>query len=250
MRAEDVRALARGGALLLAAGVGTRLLEWAFSSRPLLAVIVSAFLLDMWSQRVRARWMPVPPQHRRELARRLAQGLGIGVAMGVAVVAICALLGQARMHPSRASAAGLALGTLRTGAVAFRDELLYRGIPLALSDGHLPARSQLAFCAVLGAAPLVLATGRIEALLLAGFAALYFALVWQVGRGGFFAWANHAGWLFATQVLSQGAIVDVEWVKGSLASTSESGGIAAYAGAASFAAAAVILARSKRAAPR
>jgi hypothetical protein len=248
MRAEDVRALARGGAMLLAAGVGNRLLEWVFSSRPLVAVIVSGLVLDFWSQRAGARWMPTPAKNRMELVRTSAKGLGIGLAIGAAVVAICALSGQVRLHSGRPSVAGVALGTLRTGAVAFRDELLYRGIPLALLAGRLPERWALAFAAVLSSAPLALASGQLAPLLFAGSAGLYFALVWQVGAGGFFAWANHMGWLVATQVLIQGAIVEAEWLGGSLAGDAASAGLPAYLGAAAFAAAAFIVARSKRAA--
>jgi hypothetical protein len=240
MRPEDVRALARGGAMLLAAGVALRLLESIFASRPILPVVIGAFALDAWSRRLGVRWMPTPaPESRSQVFRRWVARVGIGLGIGLFVVAGSAIGGAARVGFGTASATSMAIGAVRIAAHAFRDELLYRGIPLALAEGHVPRSWSIAFCTVFGVAPLMLSSGgRLELLVLGAAAAVFFALSWQVGPGGFAAWASHTGWLFAIEVVARGAPLDVTW---SLSSTTEASGVPAYIGAAAFGLAAFIL---------
>jgi len=228
--------LAGAGALLLLAGVVLRLLEWAFASRPIIAVVIGAFLLDLWSQRLGARWSPsIAPPSSVVSVKRWLGGLGIGLGIGLLVVLAAAVTGSASVTWGRFSPASVAIGFVRAGAYAFRDELLFRGIPLALA-GKLPRPWPVVFSSLLGVAPLALLPGaRIEAMLLGLFAGLFFALVWEEGGGGLSAWASHTGWLLAIQVVMGGAVIEVEYMGGSLASMQGASGLPADLGVAAFA---------------
>lgn len=244
----DLRALARGGSLLLAAAIGVRFLEWVFPKQPLVAVVIACFLLDLWSQNLGARWLPSPsPRPPWFAATRWLMGVGLGLGLGLVVVAFAALLGAARLRFGTASATSVALGGARTAAYAFRDELLFRGIPLALAKDHVDRRWSTLFCAILGVAPIALVPGTGPELWLLGISAgVFFALTWQLGPGGSVAWARHTGWLIAIEVVSQGGGLDIAWTNGALASTTNAAGLPAYLGAASFALATFILYRRKR----
>src|SRR5262249_29369293 len=84
----DVLALVRAGAFLLVAGVVLRALEWVFSSRPIVAVVVGAFSLDLWAQRIDARWTaPAPARPDRVLTFVVAAGTGLGLGLFVVLAA-------------------------------------------------------------------------------------------------------------------------------------------------------------------
>src|SRR5690242_16542901 len=90
MRPDDVRALARSGALLLGAAVAARLLEWLLASQPVVAAVVEGLLLDVWAQRRGARWTPAPDRAAARAKMAAAAGAGFGlalVAVGIAALA-------------------------------------------------------------------------------------------------------------------------------------------------------------------
>jgi hypothetical protein len=240
----DVLAIARAGAMFLAAGAASRALEWVFSSRPILAVVIGAFLLDLWAQRLGARWMPPGDVKASSFTPdRLALGVGTGLGLGLVVVLASAGLGVAHVSMGRVSAMGLGIGVVRVAAYAFRDELLLRGVPLALVQGHVPPRWAIAFCTALGVAPLVLSATSTAALVLGAASALFFAMTWQLGAGGFGAWAAHTGWRIAIEVVAGGSVLDVVYDKGALPSVEGASGLPAYLAAAAFLAASAALYR-------
>jgi hypothetical protein len=204
---EATRRLTIAGSLLLLAGVVMRLLEWTFANRPIVAVAISAFLLDIWWRRLGGRWSP--SVSRAGSFKTAIAGFAVGLAIGFFSVVGAAASGRASVVFGHFSLAGVAVGSVRAGVYALRDELLFRGTPLALA-GEAPRPWPLLFSALLGVAPLVLVPGvRIEAILLGLIAGLFFALQWKEGAGGLSAWASHTGWLLATQVVTRGTVVDV-----------------------------------------
>jgi hypothetical protein len=243
-RPADVLAIARGGAMLLAAGVASSALEWAFSKRPILAVVIGAFLLDRWAQSLGARWMPAGDVKERSFTPdRLALGVATGLGLGLVAVLASAALGFAHVSVVRPSLMGFGLGIVRTAAYAFRDELLLRGVPLSLMQGHVPERWAIGFCAALGVAPIALSATTAAPLALGAAAALFYAMIWQIGAGGFGAWATHVGWRIAVEVVAGGSVLDVVYEKGALPSAEGASGLPGYLGAAAFVLAATALAR-------
>src|SRR5689334_23201962 len=95
LRAEDVRALARAGVMLLAAGVAVRLLDFVFASRPVLAVGLAALLFDIWARRLGVRWAPLLDSGGRSRLRTGAASFGTGLILGLVVVTASAALGAA-----------------------------------------------------------------------------------------------------------------------------------------------------------
>jgi hypothetical protein len=120
-----------------------------------------------------------------------------------------------------------------------------RGVPLALMQGHVPERWAVGFCAALGVAPIALSATTAAPLALGAAAALVYAIIWQLGAGGFGAWATHTGWRIAIEVLAGGSLLDVAYEKGALSSIEGASGLPAYLGAAAFLVAAVALARRR-----
>jgi hypothetical protein len=241
LRQEDVLALVRAGALLLIAGTLLRSLDWVFSSRPILAVVIGAFFLDLWAQKIGARWMAGGASSRS--LSTFFTWAGVGLGLGLFVVVVTAAFGAAHLSMSRVSAESFALGVLRTAAYAFRDELLFRGVPLALVGGHLDRRWSIAFSVALAVAPLVLMTGTIAPIALTAASGAFYALIWSAGSGGFAAWATHTGWRIAIEVIAGGSIIEVAYEKGALPSAQGALGLPAYVAALAFVLSAFVLYR-------
>jgi hypothetical protein len=240
--AEDLLALARGGALLLAVGTALRALDWVFPSQPIVAVVIGAFLLDLWAQRIDARWM-APGRTSSSSVTTFPAAAGAGLALGLFVLAAAVAFGAAHASVARISAASIGIGVLRTAAYAFRDELLLRGVPLALANGYVPPAWSLAFCVALGAAPLVFSAGGFAPIALAAASSFLFATIWQMGAGGIAAWATHAGWRIAIEVVAGGSVLEVTYEKGALPSIEGASGLPAYLATAAFALSAVAVLR-------
>jgi hypothetical protein len=244
LRVDDVRDLVRAGALLLLAATAARGLDWVFASMPVVSAVIVAFLLDLWAQRIGARWMPPEPGNPSSLgARRFFAGMGTGLAIGLFVVLAMLALGAAHVAQGRMHAKVLGFGLGRTAAYAFRDELMFRGVPLALMKDHVPAAWSLAFSVALAVAPIVLSAAGFAPIALTAASALSFAVIWQRGAGGFAAWATSAGWRIAIEVIAGGSVLEVAYERGALPSTEGAAGLPAYLGAAAFAFVALAIAR-------
>jgi hypothetical protein len=239
---RDGRRIALDGARLLAAGVILRLLEVVFSRRPAVALVVGAIALDYWARRIGARWSPAPsPAPTLITLKRWLRGFAFGSIIALFVAIVGAALGAARIGKGTPDPTNLALAAFRCAAVAFRDELLFRGIPLALGRDQVPKTWLLVFSALLGMAPIVLDPGvELEGLWLVFSAGLVFALIWQSGEGGLVAWAAHTGWLLSISVGLRGGLLQVDWNGGLLTDGAGARGVAALLAAGTFSLVALI----------
>ncbi len=146
---------------------------------------------------------PGPAPARRAPARApLRVGVGAAVAVGAAVVAIAAsgALQWFQVEAGVPLSAALAFAVARAAAMAVRDELLFRGIPLAAATrAGVPAPVARVFAALLSGASLVLLPGVTPAAIaLAVASGWLFASLWERDRGAWAAFGAHGAWLLVT----------------------------------------------------
>lgn len=223
---------------LLGAGAIAFAVEGFFESNRMLALVVGALAVDWLAGRSGLKWDETDRASWRELGIRLAKGFGVGAAIVLAGLVVLAIAGKARVGLGHPAAVGLGMGLITALAQAARDELLFRGMPLALMKDRVADRWALPFVALLGAAPVVLsahatATG-VAIVLLSGFA---FALLWRLGTGMYAAWGAHAAWLFFSGTGSRGMLLDAEVTGGQLMPAAGATGAAAWVMLAVFGAA-------------
>lgn len=231
-QANELWDLVRGAVILLGTGLVVFGAE-ALIGNPVLGLVVGFLAVDFVARRIGATFGE--GDFYRQVA--IGFGLGAGIALFVALLAVATGLATLRLgSPSFV----LLLGLGRSLVAAFRDEVLYRGIPLTLARRvDIPDGYTVVFTALLGAAPLVGApTFRFEAVLLAFAAGLFFASLFRAGWGRI-AFLAHAGWLFLADVAFRGALLDVVFSKGNLGPFARSSGLVAYLAAFVFAVAAV-----------
>lgn len=222
----------RGAAILLGTGLVVFGAE-ALIGNPVLATVVGFLAVDFVARRIGAGF------GEGNVYRQAALGFGLGAGIALLVALLAVATGLATLKLGSPSFV-LLLGLGRSIVAAFRDEVLYRGIPLTLARrSDIPDGYTVVFTALLGAAPLVGApTFRFEAVLLAFVAGLFFASLFRAGLGRI-AFLAHAGWLFLADVGFRGALFDVVFREGSLGPFARSSGLVAYVAAFVFAAAAV-----------
>jgi hypothetical protein len=236
--------LVRGVGWLAGATLVAGALTHALESRPLVGILLGAIAADVARTRVEAYEPAGATPHGR--AARAVRGAAVGLAVGLAPLLAGALSGLANVHLVAPSPLGLATGGARAIAVAYRDEVLGRGIPLALAArAGVPLPATLAWIALLAAAPAA-ATGASAAALAATLAgAMLFAVAWR--RGGLAAgWGAHAAWLFAVGVVARGEPFELAWRSGALGPAGRAAGVAGWLAAASLGVAALALARAPR----
>jgi hypothetical protein len=71
-------------------------------------------------------------------------------------------------------------------------------------------------------------------------------MIWQIGAGGFAAFATHAGFRAAIEVIAGGSVLEVTYDKGALPSVAGAAGLPAYLAAGSFLVLSIALARRNR----
>ena len=228
-----------GAAWLVGVASGLQIITLVFGVATLGTPIFGALLLDLVAGRCGVRWdegsvegSPYP--WGRALARA-ATGAGIALCAGGAVVAVGLSAGWLHghgegIHPVLA----LIMALVRATAVAVRDELLYRGIPLAAaSRARLPAWAGRAFAALAGAAAIALAPGvTAAALAMEAAAGWLFASLWQRGRGAWAAVGAHLAWVLLMGSALHGGLADLDWARGSVALDASSSGPPAWLAAA------------------
>lgn len=236
----EVERVVRGAAWLLLAGAIVRGLDVGFENRPLFALALGAFAVELISHRVEVRL-------GGESALRMAlRGAALGLAVATAAIIACQVTGVARVRAG-APSLSIVLGALRPLLQAGRDEILSHGMPLALATGRIPDRFAIPFAALLGAAPLASAPGvSLEAFALAVISGGLFALLWRVFDGGWLAIGAHAGWSFATDLAIRGPLLDVSFGSGALAPAARASGWPAMIAASFFAALGFVVARRLR----
>lgn len=241
--------LGLGAAWLLGLAASLQILDRLLPAASLAAAVLGALLADMAASRAGVRWNvtddpDAPPIAFPAAARRVAVGAGIALAAGLAVIGIARFSGLLHGHgegPSLSSAVLFAI--LRAAAVATRDELLFRGIPLvAAARANIPAPFARAFAALTSGAAIAFLPGTSPAAIaLAVASGWLYAGLWQRERGAFMAVGAHAAWMLLFGSLLHGGLFDVDWTNGSLAIGATSWGAPAWLAAGSFVVAALVL---------
>lgn len=210
--------LAIGGVYLIGIGAALTLIERALGSSPLAFAIAGAVIAEVVATRAGVRWKDgLASTKLVDLARAAGQGAApIAVACALVVV-VARVLGVADVAAGAPTTA-LVFALLRAVAVGVRDELFYRGLPLAAVErAGAPRAAAIAFGALAGAAPLALAPGATPAALaLEVTAGLAFALLWSWGPVA--AVAAHATWALLIGAGLHGALLDVAFTDGALTS--------------------------------
>ncbi len=237
--------LAIGAAWLVGLGAALRVVDVIVGQSPLAAAVVGAVLVDLLLSRAGVRWDEAGGRPLEGYLRSAVVGAGFG-ALAVAVpVVLLTLAGAAHVAPGRPSFA-LALGLVRAGAVAVRDELLFRGLVLAVvARAGLPVAAGLGFSAVAGGAAVALERGSSPAsVALVVASGLLFAVLWRRDRGAFQAVGAHAAVALLAGVGLRGGLIEVTWASGLLGAGTHAQGAPAWVAAIGCLAIALVVGRS------
>ena len=160
------------------------------------------------------------------IARRAARGASMGLTAAVVVLGFALLTRAASLAPNTPALVPILLGLIVPGFVAMRDELLFRGLILRVLPKDTPGPIALLACGLSSAAAAVGAGARsIPEILTAGLGGIAFGALWRRDRGAWMAWGAHTAWLWASQALARGGVVDLR-----AAQTSWGGGDAGLGG--------------------
>jgi hypothetical protein len=243
---ERLATLGIGAAWILGIRAALLVLGGLLGSSPLPEVVLGALIVDVaagraglgWSQRV---------LERAAILRRVAAGAaaGAGAALVPLVVALSAGWATARAPTS----SGVALlGLVGSTALAVRDEILYRGLPLMFAArAKVPQRFAIGFAALVSPSAFLLSGGATaEGVLLAIANGWLFATLYVRLDGTWAAVAAHAGWTGVTDVVFRGAVVDTIWSAGEIGEGEAARGAPAWVAAFVSAALAAALTRRLR----
>ncbi len=199
-----------GMAWLLGTAAMLQVVELLFGRVIMGAALGGAVIADVAATWAGVRWDEGEKRHWKDAVARL--GAGAGVAAGV--IALTLIVGAAvgRLEISRgAPSIGIFLVVLRSAAVAIRDELIFRGIPLvAAARAGVPRPVARAFSALAGAASMALLPGASPAsIALTAASGWLFATLWQRDRGAWSAVGAHAAWALLTGAVLRGGLVDI-----------------------------------------
>lgn len=243
-----------GAAFLLGTAAALQVLERILPPASIATAVLGALLVDIAASRAGVRWSNLdepeaPPIAYGLASRRLAVGAAIALVPGLVVIGVSAAAGLIHGHGQGPSLTGAVIfALLRAAAVAARDELLFRGIPLiAASRAGVPAPHARAFAALASGAALAFLPGAsLAAVALAVASGWLYAGLWQRERGAFLAIGAHTAWLLLFGSLLHGGLFDVDWVNGNIAIGATSSGLPAWLATASFVLAALVLPRIPR----
>jgi hypothetical protein len=235
MRRSQLVEISQGAAGLVAVGAAVYWLDGLMSSNPIGSALIGAVVVDLVGSRFGMVWDETAAASMRVRAHSVLRGVAIGAGIALMVVLVARLLGWATVSGGSPTAIGLVFGVAAPTAQAVRDELLLRGIPLAVMRGRISDRVALPFAALLGAAPLMgQGDGSWVAVILAIGSGGLFALLWRVGRGAYLACGAHAGWLFMTGAGTHGVLLDAGFRDGLLVPVARAHGGPAWLAAAGF----------------
>ena len=235
LRTPIVELVAGLGHLLALAGV-LQLLEIVVGQNPLALPLGGAIAAELIAAHAGVTWSDVSDEATAlfgELARAAAKG-ALPVALAVTVVVIVArAAGLAEIdagHPS----ATVVIAVLRAVCIGARDELLFRGIPLAAAArARLPRSAAIAFGVLAGGASLALLPSVTPAAIALEIAAgLAFALLWRFGTIA--GVAAHATWVLLVGSALHGSMLDVVRTRGALTVGAHADGLPAALGGAAL----------------
>jgi hypothetical protein len=240
--------LALGAAWLVGSAAVLLVLDAVLGAASMATALIGAMLLDLASSRAGVAWdvagavgeawgYALPDRTPRRAVQRVAIGAGVALVVGGAVLGLSAGLrwlgghGEG-IHPSFA----LGFALVRAAAVAVRDELLYRGIPLfAAARAGVSARVSRVFSALLSGAAIALMPGvTLGAVALAVGGGWLFASLWQRDRGAWAAIGAHAMWALLIGSVVHGGLFDLDWNVGNLAMGPSAEGAPAWLAAAAL----------------
>lgn len=243
--------LSLGIAWLLGSAAALLIIERLLRSATLAAAILGAVLVDAGASRAGVRWSEADEGARFDWQRalkRVAAGAGVALALGGIVLAVAVARGWLHGHEGPSLSSAVLFAMVRAAAVATRDELLFRGIPIvAAARAGVPAPIARAFAALAGGAAIALVPGVTPAAIAIAVASGWLtAALWQRERGAFMAVGARAGWLLLFGSLLHGGLFDVDWNVGSLAIGNTSWGAPAWLSAGVLAVGALVVSRIPR----
>jgi hypothetical protein len=233
--------LGLGAAWLLGVAAVLQILERVLPAVSVGVAILGALLVDYCAGRSGVRWTTVEGESPLA-ARRVAGGAAVALAVGLGVILVARAAGWLAGHGEGVHASSaIGFAVLRAAAVATRDELLYRGIPLAAAAraGVRPSVAR-AFAALVGGAAIALVPGSSPAAVALAVAGGWLsASLWARDRGAWGAVGAAAAWQVLFGSVLHGGLFDVDWMVGNLAIGVGSWGPPAWLATAALAAAGV-----------
>jgi hypothetical protein len=188
-----------------------RAAELLLEAQATAASVAQAVLAEWGAARLGITWTaPGEEVTVASIARRAGIGAGIGVATA-GIVALVVAVGHGAVFEAapRVEASVLFLGLCSAVILAWRDELLLRGLVLrALEDQPIAATTRILAC---GATSVGAALGQTNATpqgtLIAALLGMLFGALWIRDRGAWRAWAANAMLHYTTGTLLAGGII-------------------------------------------
>ena len=233
-----------GLAWLLGTAAALQAAELLFSRFIMAVAISGAVIADVASTWAGVRWDQGTKRAWKEAAGRIGAGAGVAAAVVAVTFAVGAGAGRVDVQAG-APSVGIFLVVLRSAAIAVRDELVFRGIPIvAAQRAGVPAVAARGFAALAGAASIASLPGASAAsLVLAAATGWLFATLWQRDRGAWSAVGAHAAWALLTGALLRGGLVDLAFREGNLVLGPRASGAPAWIAAGVAVIAAAVLPR-------
>jgi hypothetical protein len=239
--------LGLGAAWLVGLAAGVQLLDQIVGPANLAAAIFGALLIDIAAGRVGVRWDrdDIAADAPKHAAQRVGAGAAVALATGGLALAVAAVFHWFHVEAWAQPSAALAFAAARAAAVAVRDELLFRGIPLAVAArAGVPAPIARAFAALVSGAAILMIPGVTPAAVaLAVASGWLFAALWERDRGAWAAVGAHGAWILLLGSALHGGGIDAAWTTGELAVGASAAGPPAWVAAAALVVAAAALPR-------
>lgn len=224
--------LSLGAAWLVGSAAALQLLDQILGRTALGTALVGAMLVDFTAGRAGVRW-------GASGAGRSTLRLAVGACLALMVFGVVLAISVAShwienrgegVHPSYA----LLFAIGRASAMGVRDELLYRGIPLAVAArAGISGPLARVFAALAGGAAIALVPAATPgAVALAVGSGWFFAALWEKDRGPWVAIGAHTMWALLLGSLLHGGLFDIDWIGGTnLAIDASAAGAPAWVGA-------------------
>jgi uncharacterized protein len=223
--------LGTGAAWLLGIRAALLILAGVLGSSPLPEAVLGALIVDLATGRAGLPWSDEDLK-RGEALRRAMLGAGVGAGVAALALGISLAAGWGSGFAGHVDVTAL-MGLVPAGAVAVRDELLYRGLPLLFAArAGLPIWTAVAFGAL--ASPSAFAGGNpsIAAVVLAVSNGALFGTLYVRTKSAWGAVGAHTAWALVTEVLARGTFFEVRWTSGELGTGEAAAGPPAFIGAA------------------